>query len=228
MSNFVRADGKSRVPDGIVDHAAGADDVRLTDEVQARLDALFKESQIDTVQAEYKLEVVFVGRKTNEAFPGMITAWKNMGQITGGGDAVVYFCPNLIDKNGETKTCSGPLDLRWVQKEASLCPRCRRTANPKDLAGQVGAHHTLQGWSNLITRMWLNLDGNCDLRLGLFETNIHSRTDDILKARGLQAADRLDQARVDRKWSIYPLKNILKDTGAGADLQGRFRSFIST
>jgi len=228
MDNFVRRDGKSRVPHGVVDYAEGADDLHIEAEVQSKLDALFKEAQLDQVQAEYKLEVVFLGRKVNEAFPGMITAWKNMGQATGGGDAVVYFCPNLVEKNGARRTCSGPLDLRWVSKTAALCPRCKRAVSPKDLAGQVGGHLTLQGWAGLVMRMWLNLDGNCDIRRGLFESNIHSRTEDILKATGAQAGDRLDQARVDRKWAIYPLKNILKDTGAGADLQGRIRSFLST
>lgn len=228
MTNFVGADGKSRVPHGIVDHAEGADDVAVSVEVQRRLDALFKEASLDTVQAQYKLEVVFLERSLTAPFPGIITAWKNMGQITGGGDGAVYFCPNLVDKNGETKTCSAPLDLRWVQKEAALCPRCRTTVKPKDLAGQIGGKNTLQGWARLVTRMWLNLEGDADIRLGLYAGSIRSRTEDILKATSLQAGDRLDDAREKRKWAIYPLKNIIKDTGAGADVQRRIRDFLST
>lgn len=226
---LVGPDGRSALPPGIVDHAEGADSIAVSQEVQDRLDQIFKEGKLEEVKASYKLEVAInEERSMIKPYWGLVTAWTNGGFNHGGGDEAVYFCPSKVDKNGETRTCSAPIDLKWIGKGAALCPTCRNAVLPKELAGQVGFRLTTQNWAAVITRMWLGLGGDADIRLGVMRGQIRARTEDILKARSLNAGDKLDDLRTKRDWAIYPLRNIIRDTAAGADLQGRIRAFLSS
>jgi hypothetical protein len=225
---MVRADGKSRLPAGIVDHTAGADSVVVSPEVQARLDQLFKEGQLDDVKAKYKLELsINEERSTIKPYFGLVTAWTNGGFRHGGGDEAIHFCPAIVERNGQQRTCSAPIDLKWIGKAAAICPTCRNAIKPADLCGQVGYRLTTQNWALVITRMWLVLGGDTDIRLGLMRGRIRQRTDDIMHKVSLSAGDKLDDLRTKREWAIYPLRNIIKDTAAGADLAGRIRTFLS-
>lgn len=232
MSRFngglVGPDGRSRLPAGIVDHTQGADAVELTPEIQKKLDEIFKAESLDNLKARYKLEVAVNEERSMLApYNGMVVAWTNGGFNHGGGDEAVYFCPALVEKNGETKTCSAPLDLKWVGREAALCPICRNVTQPNDLAGQIGARLTTSGWARLITRIWLLLGGDADIRLGVMPGSLRQRTDDVIRKASLSAGDKLEASREKRRWATYPLKNIIKDTSAGADLQKRIQVFLA-
>jgi hypothetical protein len=224
---LVGADGRSALPAGIVDHSEGHENVALSAEVQARLDRLWKESDLDKLRAKYKLEIAInEERSTIKPYTGLVTAWTNGGFANGGGDESIYFCPSLVEKNGQTKTCSAPIDLKWIGKAAAICPTCRQAVDPKQLCGQVGYKMTTQNWAAVITRMWLGLEGNADIRLGVMVGHLRARTDDVMKKTSLSAGDKLDGTRLQRKWAAYPLKNIIKDTSAGADLQKRIEAFL--
>lgn len=224
---LVGADGRSAVPVGIVDHAEGAEDAVVSEEVQKRLNQLFNESGLDSIKAKYKLELAInEERSTIKPYTGMVTAWSNGGFANGGGDESIYFCPMKVDKNGVSKTCSSPIDLRFIGKHAAICPTCRQAVKPKELCGQVGFKLTTQNWAATITRMWLSLEGNADIRLGVMTGGLRARTDDVLKNASLTAGDKLDGTRGKRRWAAYPLKNIIKDTAAGADLQKRIEAFL--
>jgi hypothetical protein len=230
ITGLVGPDGKSALPAGIVDHAEGADDVAVSEEVQKRLDQIFKDGNLDNLKARYKLELCVHAdaRSTIKPYFGIVTAWTNGGFNSGGGDEVVYFCPVILDKDGQSRTCSSPIDLKWIGKSAAICPTCRNAFKPDDLCGQVGFRFTTQNWAAVIARMWVGLGGDADIRLGIMRGRIRERTDDIMMRTSLKAGDKLDELREKREWAIYPLRNIMKDINAGAALQARILHFISS
>lgn len=225
---MIGRDGRSNVPAGIVDYAAGADDIRLDPETQARLDRLFSSEGLDDIKAKYKLEIVVNEERTAmKPYFGLVTAWTNGGLLHGGGDGGIYFCSNLVEKDGHTKTCSAPLDLRWIGRKNAVCPTCRRMVDVKELAGQVGYRATSQVWAGIIARMWLALGGDADLRLGVLGDSLRRKTDDVVKNAAPTAGDKLNYVRHKRLWIVYPLKNLIKDISAGAGLEQRIRAFLS-
>lgn len=228
VGGLVGPDGQSILPAGIVDHAEGAEGVNLSPEVQARLDAIFK-SGLEEIKGTYKLELAIdeAERSSIKPYWGLVTAWTNGGFAHGGGDEAVYFCSVVVEKNGQQRTCSAPIDLKWIGASAAICPTCRHAIDPKELAGQVGFRLTTQNWAAVLTRMWLTLGGSADIRLGVMQGGIRAKTDDILKRVSNSAGDKLDDLRGKRRWASYPLKNIIKDTSAGADLQMRIRDFLA-
>lgn len=225
---LVGPDGKSVLPAGVVDSSEGAESVVISEEIQRRLDQIYKEEELDKVKAKYKLELAINDeRSTIKPYWGLVTAWTNGGFRHGGGDEAIHFCPVLVEKNGQTRTCSAPIDLKWIGKAAAICPTCRNAIKPADLCGQVGFRATTQNWAIIMTKMWASLGGDADIRLGVMRGKIRARTDDILQKVSLGAGDKLDDLRLKREWAIYPLKNIIKDTAAGADLTKRVYAFLS-
>ena len=223
----VGPDGRSATPAGIVDTSAGADDVVVSEEVQRRLKLLFNE-EIDTLKASYKLEVVFTeARSVHAPFGGIVSAWTNGGFAHGGGDQAVYFCPSPVEKNGQTRTCSTPLDLKWISKKMALCPVCRNSIEPKELAGQMFFKLTHQNWALVITRMFVALNNDADIRLVTMGGDLRRLTDAAIKGDKTARPEHFGQLRDDRHAVVYPLKNIVKDTSAGADLLGRIRAFLT-
>ena len=229
---IVGPDGKSVVAPGLVDTSGGLDpeDIQLKEHVEKKLKQIFDDG-VNAVKAQYKLEVAFVDdMSTRKPVRGMMSLWTNGGFGHGGGDEAVYFCPLPIDKNGVQVTCSTVLDLKWVHKEAAICPGCRRALNPKELTGQLFARLTIQNWAGLLARVWRRVNGDADIRRGFLRGKIRAAHDELLKAKTLAAADRLDEMREERAkgWAVYPLVNILKDTHAGADLEKRIVAFLSS
>ncbi len=229
QNGFVNIDGSSAVPDGIVDTSLGAESAVLSEAAQNRLDAFMKGMSTETIKAKYKLEVVFTERSIFKPFFGMVSAFTNGGFAHGGGDEAIYFCPVLVERDGQTRTCSEPLDLRWLGKEIAICPKCKNTPSPKDLVGQIGYKATITDWGKIIARIWSALDGDADIRMGVFSSgSIRGRTEDILNKVSHSAGDKLDMTRGKREWACYPLRNIIKDTSAGADLEKRISAFLGS
>lgn len=227
MRGFVGPDGQSVLPEGIVDSSLGAEDIQLDLEIQQRLDAILSGELAEDEKAQYKLEVAFTEeRSMHHPFMGVISMWSNGGYAHGGGDEAVYFCTAKIDKDGESKMCGHPLDLKWIHKTAAICPSCRNVVDPKDLAGQIGAKLTVQNWATLITKTWLQLGSNADIRIGMLRGDLR-RTTEKEQETSRFGGEKLMKVRLEREWAIYPLRNIIRDTAAGASLTGRIRAFLS-
>lgn len=225
---FIGPDGRSNVPMGVVDTSLGADDARLSEVAAKKLEAFMKNLDAETIKAKYKLEVVFTKRSMFEPFFGIVSAFSNGGFNHGGGDECIYFCTAKIEKNGNTRTCSGPIDLRFIGGKIAICPKCKQTTPPGELAGQVGYKATLQNWGTIIYRIWMQLECDADIRMGLLGGGIRQKTDDVLNKTSLSAGDKLDMTREKREWANYPLRNIIKDTSAGANLEKRISAFLGS
>ncbi len=230
MSNvggFVGADGESNVPNGIVDMASMGEDLTLDQELEEKLHELWKSAaQYTELEAKYKLEIMFTeDRSMHRPFGGFIFAMSNGGFAHGGGDEAIYLCTAKVDKDGQTKTCNNPLDLKWIGKDKAICPKCRNIVNPRDLCGQVYAKLPMQKWATLITRFFQVLDCNADIRIGSLSGDLRRTTAKEMEKSA--HGDKINALRLGRSWSIYPLANIIKDTAAGADLYGRIRAFLN-
>lgn len=226
MTGFVNARGESAVPEGITDLSAGADLVIVDKEVEAKLLALAAELESSTIKAKYKLELTFGDdRSMRRPIPGFITAWTNGGFMHGGGDEAVYFCPNEIDEgSGNKHYCGSPIDLKLVGRYVAVCPSCRRPINPKELAGQVFFRLTIDGWAEMLTKVFHRLECNADLRVQHLKGDLRRATQEEMEKD--HRGDRLNKVREGFSAVAYPLKNILKDTAAGSTIQARFRAFL--
>ncbi len=227
QAGYVDAEGNSAVPEGIVDLAALGEDLTLDAEIEEKLHNIWKEVQTNTkLKAKYKLEVAFTeDRSMHKPFSGFVVALSNGGFAHGGGDEAVYFCTAKIDRDGRSRTCNNPLDLKWVGKTAAVCPKCRNVVDPKNLCGQIYAKLPMQHWATLVTQLFKILDCNADIRIGAMRGDIRRATQQE-QARERQG-EHLRAVRTQREWGIYPLENIIKDTAAGADLYGRIRAFLN-
>jgi hypothetical protein len=222
----VDADGQSLLPDGVQDYAALGEDAKLDEALEEQVQGLLdQELQSDKSKAKFKLEVVFAeSRSKIKPYMGIVYAWTNGGFAHGGGDEVVYFCSGKVVRNGEEKSCNAPIDLKFVSREHAVCVACKTAVDPKTLTGQVVAKLTAQSWSKLITRMFLLLEANADVRMGMMPGDLHraASTEQERSMRG----DVLNRVRHQRTWVHYPLTDIIKDTSNGSSLAKRIQVFL--
>lgn len=226
--NYVRPDGTSEIVQqaGLYDMAELGDNLVLDAEVEKKLASLNEELDTRDSKARYKLEVYFrENRSTWKPYGGFIVTWTNGGFAHGGGDETVYFCPSRVEApGGGTKTCGEPIELPYVRKNFSVCPKCRNAVDPKELVGQIFAYLTPQRWATLLTKVFMRLGGDADIRLGLLKGDLRSASDRE-QERSI-GGDVLREVRGGRQWVIYPLSHIIKDTATGADLEKRIYSFL--
>lgn len=226
---LVGPDGRSIVPEGVSDTAAAGEGLVLDDKLEAKLKGMFDElveGGETGLRAKFKLEVAFSEKRSmHNPFTGIVTAWTNGGFLHGGGDEVVYFCGHAIDKpDGGTRTCATPLSLMFVGKRIAVCPSCKRPSKPEDLVGQVVAKLPMQLWVNLLVRMFGYLEHNADFRMGTLSGDL--RVANEIENEKDHGGDEFEKVRSQREWIAYPLKNIIKDTAAGAALSNRIRAFL--
>ena len=224
-SGMVNARGESALPLGIQDLSAGADLVELSEEATAKLQSIVSELEDGAIKAKYKLEVTFGDdRSMHKPFFGIVAVWTNGGFANGGGDEAVYFCPNEVEKGGDKKYCGEPIHLAFIGRDVALCPACKRPVKPSELAGQVGYRLSVQGWAGVLVRVFARLGSNADLRIGYFPGDLRRENETANDKR--RPATNIDRRRLQRQWAIYSLRNIIKDTSAGSQLQNCFKAFL--
>jgi hypothetical protein len=198
------------------------------DEVQAiktKIKALDKYFG-NKVVAKYKLDVMFgKERSTWKPCAGAISIYTSGGKLNGGGDEKLYICPR--------PDCGGviPPIRRFVKetKEGKAvacvpCPACGVLWPEEELIGEILCRLTPQDWALAILRMFSKLEHNADIYLKYHPTDIRYQT--AMEAARAQGGEAINKARENRGMHIYPLKNIIKDTGAGAQLYDRILAFI--
>lgn len=185
----------------------------------AAMDKLLAEQQ----QAKYKIELLFgVTRSSKTAYPGALSLWISGNRLHGGGDTKMYECPARAQK---TSDCLGIIPDSSQGYGHLVCPKCMTVWKGSQVHGEVFARLTTAGWAQLIYRYFRRLDHNCDIY-------IKAPKHDIRKASALEQnkqmmGEKLHAARTKRSVVIYPLRNIIHETAAGADVLGRFRALLS-
>jgi hypothetical protein len=191
---------------------------------QAGLDKLLEEKDL----AKYKLEVMFSHRHTGQApTPGTVTWWESATKLHGGGDAKLYLC----DNSGEFPELEGRGCKKFIPDSANglqfvACPHCGHLWKPPQLCGEIFYRLPLQKWADVLHDWFKRLEMRADIRIKYARMSVRDAQRQE-EERGLQG-DLLNKARSfeQRPCIIYPLKNIIKDTNAGADLHGRILAFL--
>jgi hypothetical protein len=181
----------------------------------------------EKVNARYKIEVQFgKSRSTWKPFHGAMSLYLSGTKLNGGGDEKLYMCPR--------EECSGiilPIE-RFVQETATHkaiarvpCPKCQLMWDENALVGEVFFNLTAKNWAEAIHKMFVRLDHNADIYLKYHRDDIRYQASlEVAKGAG---GEEIAKARTSRGLHIYPLRNIIKDTGAGAQLYDRFLAFIN-
>lgn len=170
------------------------------------------------IRAKYKIEIRFgPGRTTNGPNLCMIQIWESGKRFHGGGDDKMYWCKNV--EAGSNEGCGKHIASQYIRNGVALCPHCKRAINAKMLTGEMVYKNTTKDLAIRLAALWQNLECHADFYCKYDQTDI--------RYKAMEAAKGLAVARKLRGMHIYPLKNILKDTAAGADLVGRIVAFLT-
>lgn len=193
-----------------------------------RLESLKKEKKSDQeldktlsgeIRAKYKIEITFVAdRKLNGPNKLGISIWESGKRFHGGGDELMYWCKD--NRAGEDGGCWSPISSDYIKGGVAFCKNCQRTVNAELLTNMRIGNVTNQNLAKELVAIFHSLSSNCDLYVKYHKTDIHYIA--MEKAHGPNVAARL------KGLSIFPLKNILKDTSSGADLGKRFYAFLTS
>lgn len=170
-------------------------------------------------QAKYKIELFFASQyRAGQPFPGAVSFWLSGSKMHGGGDEKIYLCPG--------PECGGLIPPSSQGYGHLVCSKCGQVWKGTQVQGEVLARLTLQGWSDLIYKWFRTLEFNCDIYQKRPRRDVRAASA-LEQARQL-GGEKLNGARRSREVSIYPLRNIVKETSAGSDILGRFRAFLSS
>jgi hypothetical protein len=132
------------------------------------------------------------------------------------------FLVALLDGKERTDRygCGYPIPSNAMGGGLALCLKCQRTINSDNLTGQLPFWGTTQELAAFCARYFrVFMEGGADIYCKYHPTDIRYKA--MEEAKGLEMARRL------RGMFIYPYKNIIKDTMAGASLESRFGAFFS-
>jgi phage FluMu protein Com len=217
---------------------SGAPERKVTVEELEAFDAAQK------LKAKYKIEIIFSRHRSTLAHkpsPIMLLIWESGKRFHGGGDQKMYWCGY--------QDCGKPLSSDNFAYMHVVCPKCKReqfldpdakATHAKSVersggdsrgilrmplvVGEKLANLIPAKLSELLEKTWRDLDGDADiyLKYSPFEIRYDSKHETVADL------DRLDKVRVQRQPLIYPLKNIIKDMSAGADLRTRLLAMITS
>lgn len=173
--------------------------------------------------AKYKVEVLFSSeRGSHKPYAGAVSLWESGNQLHGGGDTKVYECPSESVGRGP---CAGIIGGSSQGYGHLVCPTCRQVWKGTEVSGERFAKLTTQHWAELLYRFYVRVGHNADIYMKYTPM-------DLRKAAGFEQekqhmGEKLGKVRATRRVAIYPLKNIVKDVSAGADILRRFQAFLS-
>lgn len=169
--------------------------------------------------AKYKIEVTFTqGRTTHGPNVVGIQVWESGKRFNGGGDELAFFCKDA--SKGSDLGCWGVIIGDYVKGGIAYCPHCKRQVNASLLTNMKVGRVTSQNLAKELAKLFRELGSNADIYLKYHMTDV--RYIAMERAKGPDVAARL------KGMHLYPLKNIVKDTSAGADLAKRFFIFITS
>lgn len=217
-------------------HPTGAikyDDVRsgeivLTSEEKERFlkqaTALEKLLADKSIRAKFKIEIMF-GKARSMARPtnGVMSFWGSGTKLHGGGDEKLYLCPGADLKQNN---CRALLLDRYNNSQGIVCPSCGSVWRHEEVIGELFFNLPMRKWADVIYKYYRLCEYNADIYLKYSRDDIRSVSLAQVQKATWKGSQLLERTREKRARQIYPLRNIIKDTSAGADLLGRFYAFL--
>jgi hypothetical protein len=171
--------------------------------------------------AKFKIEVLFDRRKTTRgAFPGAMTVWRSGSVLSGGGDEILYPCPNA--------RCRGYIGGEHIApiSQTAYCVTCESIWKQRDLQEIRMFKLDPAKWAYVLAREFIRAECQADIYM-------KTAGNESLKERTAQAqareggGEKLFAARDARQPVMYSLKDIIKDASAGASIEARMRALIT-
>ncbi len=187
------------------------------------LDSLLAEQQI----AKYKIDLN-LGRGFSLIKPshGALTFWESGKKFHGGGDCKLYICPG---KERGISQCDAFIPDSSQGQGFLFCPKCDNVWKGEDVGGEILARLTPKGWAEAMMKYFIKLELNCDLRIK-YVIDIGGKADIRIAASKEQERELRGEAlEIPRQKNtrIYLMKDIIRDTAAGAELYQRILAFIT-
>lgn len=190
--------------------------------LKMRMEALDKLLD-DKKLAKYKIEVFFTEKRTGRGhYPGAISLWESGTKFHGGGDTKLYECPGKFLKIND---CTGFIPDASNGYGFLVCPSCQKVWQGEQVIGERLARLDSRHWAELILRFFVRLGHNCDIYLKYPKSDLRRATE--MEQQRQLMGEQLHKVRSRREPHLYPLRNIVKDTSAGADLLGRIYAFLT-
>ena len=190
----------------------------IVERKKAALDKLLEEKNL----AKYKIEILFgKGYSPNKPSHGGMSFWESGSKLHGGGDTIMHLCPG---KDLKVNDCEAFIPDASHGYGFLVCPSCHRAWEGEKVGGQILCRLTAQGWSQLVLKYFMKLEMRADIYVKYHPDDIRSAA--ALEQGSQHMGEVLLGARRSRRPRIYPLKNIIKDTSAGATLEGRILAFL--
>ena len=176
-------------------------------------------------KALYRVEVFFgTSRSTWKPTFGIVSFWAAGARLSGEGDAKLYLCPG--ERLGKS-ACENIIPEAGMMHGKIFCPSCNQVWTQEEVIGEVMYRLTMQNWTHVVLGHFRKLGCNADITLKFSPHELRRATEKEQEKdfRG----DLMDAVRIKRiqQGAIYPLRNIIKDTTAGADLYNRIHTFLT-
>jgi len=178
---------------------------------KAAYDKLLKTERL----ARYKIELM-VGKDwaPSKPSPGALSFWESGNKFHGGGDTIMHICPNCNSFIKDSGHGYGYL----------ICPSCHKLWKGEDVSGQIVARLDAIGWTKAIMKHLIRLEMDADIRIKYHPDDIRSAA--LKEQQSERRGEDLARVRRRRAVRVYPLRNIIKDTSAGASLESRILAFV--
>jgi hypothetical protein len=219
----------SRVSDAIRYDDVRASPIVLTAEqaveVAKRAEALKKVLADPKINAKYKIELVFGKARgaVDKPTPGMVSFWLNGSKFHGGGDEKLYLCPG---RNLKKNDCEAIMPAFSNTADGSICPACGNIWKSESTIGEYMFNLPMRKWAEVLHRFFRIFEYHSDIYLKYAPLDIRSITRAQAEKTTWEGSKKLANTRDKRAKSIYPLRNIIKDINAGADLEKRLYAFL--
>lgn len=212
---------------GVLEDSKNANDVRIdqlspeeqkaiTEKAEA-LRALLGSKDL----AKYKIEVLFDRRKTTRgAFPGGMVVWRSGSVLSGGGDELLYPCPD--------DHCSGYIGSESIAaiSQTAYCRKCSRVWRQSDLREIRLFNFDPAKWAYVIAREFIRSECQADIYMKTAGSESLRKQAEVAQVRE-GGGENLFKARDARQPVMYSLKDIIKDASAGASIEARMRALIT-